>query len=138
MTLTERSSRRVYDETVGAWGREPTWDEFKEKSRSGGVTVNRPVAARMVLLEDAPAVPAFLYGTIMPCLTVVIVPVMAILYFMNVVSIGLLVASPLIAFFLVKVSGEGRCVTARLTAEQSEEVYRLALRWGAFRFAPDY
>ena len=140
-SLDEQIDAGIARQLIDNWGgRLPTWDEFKQASREGRVSVNKGIASKTLSISAtvgaAPRIYWVIYGIIVPWLMFLSIPVAIALYALVSFSGWWIPGAFLFAIFLYKVSLQGSCDGIKSGAELDERFYSFLATRGAFLFEP--
>ena len=133
-TLNQATNDWAYEQLVEFWGREPTWEEFKEAE----VRINRTIAAQAIGTNLMPVVHSLFFGFIILAAGFLALPIAILLYFLGYLASGWYVFVGLVlSIFLVKAARAGQCSGILAQARRSKEVYEILMKSGAFIFKPE-
>lgn len=135
--LIAQLAKLAYEDTVKAYGREPTWDEFKTViSRRGDIRVHNTIASQYSQSTLISKNSVWIYGVVLPAVSLLVVPAVVIAWIFTTISAWWILASLVAAVVVMKLARKGQRTALVDAARRNEEAYTHLLRLGAFRFSP--
>ena len=137
--LNQETADRAYDELIKFWGREPTWEEFKNISSlpNPDVIINKTIASTVTGTKFVSIGNTIFFGFILTVTGFLALPISILLYFLGyLTSWWQIIIGLALAIFLIKVARAGQCSGILKRAREDKEVYEILMRSGAFIFRP--
>jgi hypothetical protein len=129
---------RIANDLKTLWGgRLPSWEEFKEASKTHRVRTNKGIASKGIFLRGVPKSYQIIFGIITAAGVFLIPIICVVLYFVGYVNAWVAVGSFFVGWYLYKVTLDGACDGIRYGAEKSEPLYQYLVSRGAFLFGPN-
>ena len=130
-TMNQSAADLTYNELVEKWGKEPTWEDFKEQLKNGQVQMDKTVASQI-----------FSHGKVSPPLMItlllwisILLPLgVIILYFIINFNAWYILLSAIISFFTMKISRKMQVSKIIHIASQDEKFYKTIMKAGGFKF----
>jgi hypothetical protein len=136
MSMREQISIAAYNDLIEKWGKEPSWEDFKQAIKENKLQINKTIASEAFSKKGYIDEKIVILNGLLGWLAMLSTPIAVVLFFILKIHWIWIIISIFIGCFLMNKTRKGQCNALQKAAENNEKLYFYLLKAGAFYFKP--